>query len=227
MLRKSGFTAVEFIICLTFMMLIFGGMVSITFKKAKDTMPTQKQTNMIICSCDNARSIKCDCNGRTCTVEKIDPHGGRHEFFTVQILGGGAAGSAERGGQAGEGKIVHYPTLEGEFLVQLGEGGKYKDTSGNINGGASAIYQIKKDDKGNFQGYELLEFALGGMGSNEKINDGDIRAEDPASDEYKKEEAELQKGKAPTFASGDSLSSCGAGGDYQQNGQDGEVIIKW
>lgn len=206
------------------MMLIFGGMVSITFKKAKHTMPTQKQVNMVICSCDPSRSIKCTCEGRTCRVDKINHNGGRHEFFTIQMLGGGAAGSDERGGQAGEGKIVHYPTLEGEFLVQLGEGGKYG--TNNISGGATAIYKINKDDKNNFFGYELLEFALGGVGSNEKINDGDISLSetDPLYDE---EKTKLQQGKTPTFASGESLVSCGAGGNFKANGQDGEVIIKW
>lgn len=233
MLRRA-FTAVEFIICLTFMMLIFGGMVSISFKKAKQTMPTQKQTNMAICSCVPERSIKCTCNGRTCTLDKIDNNGGRHEFFTIQILGGGAAGSSQRGGQSGEGKIIHYPTLDGEFLVQLGEGGKYG--TNKISGGTTAIYKINKDDKGAGT-YELLEFALGGVGSNEIVHAGDLRA-DQASEPiaYKEELETIQRGKAPTFASSESLSSCGAGGvsgDYEgavaedKNGKDGEVIIKW
>lgn len=236
-LFKRAFTAVEFIICLTFMMLIFGGMISITFKKAKYTMPTQKQTNMAICSCDQSRNIKCTCIGRTCTLDKIENVGGRHEFFTIQILGGGAAGSRQRGGQSGEGKIIHYPTLDGEFLVQLGEGGKYDPVNNNkISGGATAIYKINKDDKG-VGTYELLEFALGGVGSIEEIHAGDIRADEATEPEaYKEELKAIQLGKAPTFASNESLSSCGAGGvagDYvgatneDKNGKDGEVIIKW
>ena len=236
MLRKDAFTAVEFIICLTFMMLIFGSMVSLTFKKAKQTMPTQKQVNMAICSCVPDRNIKCTCTGRNCTLEKIENVGGRHEFFTIQILGGGAAGSTQRGGQSGEGKIIHYPALDGEFHVQLGEGGKFGTS--NVNGGTTAIYKINKNDKGT-EAYELLEFALGGVGSNELIHSGDIRADqasEPAA--YEEELRNIQRGKAPAFASGESLSSCGAGGDARAyvplagetidlNGKDGEVIIKW
>lgn len=227
-MRKSGFTAVEFIICLTFMMLIFGGMISISFKKAKTTMPTQKLTNIYRCSCSDSEYVS-----QGYCLRTFDNNSGRDEFFTIQILGAGAAGSPYKsgqigkGGSSGEGKIIHYPTLSGTFLIKLGEGGK-ADGSGNINGGATVIYKLNEETKV----FEVFEFALGGVGANENINeDTEIHEIDP--DKKEMEIAQLQNGKIPTFGTDDIITSCGAGGkggsstDGAQDGKGGEVVIKW
>ena len=86
-LTKRGFTIAEFIVSIMFMFLIIGAAVSIPMKKAKETKHNKKQDGVKMCSCnsdENKTSID------TCILE-FEPSG-RFEFYTVQILGGGAAG---------------------------------------------------------------------------------------------------------------------------------------
>lgn len=183
-----------------------GAAITVPFKMKKETKQAlNKQDGIEKCSCSDSPV------NNECIIE-IDNEMGRYEFFTVQILGAGAAGSAEKGGDAGEAKILYYPMLTGKFLVKLGHGGVYGGTK--INGGNTVIYKL--NDKGE---YEIFEYALGGTGHEEKIYTEDLY---DAS-----EQASLEKGKIPAFGTGDVSTSCGAGGDKGQNGKDGEVIIRW
>ena len=203
---KKAFTIIEFVICTSMMFLIMGAAISIPFKKSKQTNYVQSNHDEIICSCTD---------GSQCRITIENPSG-RNEFYTLQLIGGGAAGSSQKGGAAGEAKIVHYPSLpEGDYIIQLGEGGRYD--GGNINGGTTAIYRVT--DTGN----ELLEFALGGRGSNEIIHQSEI------SDDNRENtiRAQLQQGELPSFGAQATNSSCGAGGNSTANGNRGVVIIKW
>lgn len=202
-MRKSAFTIAEFVICIMIMFIIMGATISIPFKKAKMTQSIMAKDGTQKCSClDNPPNNECKIT--------INNPSGRNEFFTIQLLGGGAAGSAYKGGAAGEAKIVHYPTLNGEYLIKLGAGGVYG--SSNINGGNTAIYKI--DDDGH---HELIEFASGGIGSNEKIYTDEI---------YDTTAVDYTLGEKPSFGT-DTETSCGKGGNAGQDGMLGEVIIKW
>ena len=206
-LRKSGFTIAEFIISLMIMFVIMGSVVTLAFKKAKQTINKYLEEGYEVCDCTS---------GTDYCIITIDNQTGRNEFFTIQILGGGAAGSAEKGGAAGETKIVHYPALNGQYYVKLGAGGQFG--SENINGGNTAIYKILDNGK-----FELLEFATGGVGSNEKIDSSTLPPDVT--------EEELKIGEKPNFdssqATGSTLLQCGAGGNAGANGVMGGVLIKW
>ena len=213
-LTKRGFTIAEFIVSIMFMFLIIGAAVSIPMKKAKETKHNIKQDGIKACSC-NTVDNKIGSLSDTCEFEFETT--GRFEFYTVQILGGGAAGGAEKGGAAGEAKIIHYPTMGGKYLVKLGAGGIAN--SSTPHGGNTVIYKL--NDSGE---YELFEFARGGVsGSREKI-DTTILSDPAIADE-------LKKGEIATFAnkqdSATGSSVCGVGGDANKNGQMGEVVIKW
>ena len=212
-LTKRGFTIAEFIVSIMFMFLIIGAAVSIPMKKAKETKHNKKQDGVKMCSCnsdENKTSID------TCILE-FEPSG-RFEFYTVQILGGGAAGSSPssgdgKGGVAGEAKIIHYPTLAGRYVVKLGAGGVVG--SAYPHGGNTVIYKITDGGQ-----YELVEFARGGVsGPQEKINTTAL-SDTSLIDE-------LKKGEIATFGADATTTACGAGGDAGKNGQMGEVIIKW
>ena len=206
-LRRSGFTIAEFVISLMVMFIIMGSVITVTFKKAKQTINKYLAEGYEVCDCTSGTDY--------CLIT-IDNNSGRNEFYTIQILGGGAAGSAEKGGAAGETKIVHYPTLNGQYYIKLGAGGEYGGE--NINGGNTAIYKVLENGK-----FELLEFAMGGVGSKEKIDIASLPPGVSASD--------LAKGEQPNFeaSSADEVSmmQCGAGGDAGRNGTMGGVIIKW
>ncbi|MBQ4646627.1 MAG: hypothetical protein IJB79_04695 [Candidatus Gastranaerophilales bacterium] len=181
-----------------------GAVVTMTFKKAKVTKHTQFRNGMEIHDCNSAS------DSRLLTIDNVN---GRNEFFTIQLVGGGAAGSDQKGGAAGETKIVHYPTMSGQYFIKLGAGGQ---RGTNINGGTTAIYKVT--DTG---AYELMEFALGGVGSNERIFTEDIPSGKTAAD--------LARGEVPNFDEADTGGAirCGSGGDAGNNGIMGGVVIKW
>lgn len=205
-MERKAFTIVEFVVCLMIIVMVMGAAITVPFKMKKETKQSlNKKDGIEKCSCSDTPA------NNECIIE-IQNDTGRYEFFTVQILGAGAAGSANKGGDAGEAKVLYYPMLTGKFLVKLGQGGIYG--TNNINGGNTIIY--KENDLGE---YEIFEYALGGSGHNEDI------VEDELYDESQKDSLKL--GKAPAFGTGDITTSCGAGGDFGQNGKDGEVIIRW
>jgi len=191
--------------CIMIIVLVMGASISIPFKKNKLTKPTPTKTGLATCSCSDS-PLNNEC------ILTIDNPNGRNEFFTVQILGAGAAGSSEKGGAAGEAKSIVYPTLNGQFLVKLGKGGVYGGT--NANGGHTILYKITDDGK-----YEILEFAKGGTAHNEKLHTSELHDDSLAARET--------EGKRPDFGTGNIATSCGAGGNAGQNGKDGEVIIRW
>ena len=218
---KKAFTIAEFILCLVIMSTVLVGMLTVSFKKSKMTATVQRTHNEIVCSCSDEEVIR---NDYVCEIQIENPTG-RHEFYTIQLLGGGAAGSTCRGGAAGEAKIITYPSLEtGTYYIKLGAGG----TSARYNGGSTVLY--KKDENNRLR---VVEFARGGMA---EINNAPCVYEEleAYSDASLRAEAEekIKKGEAPTFGAGQTFdSNCGAGGDYQasgnQSGNYGEVIIKW
>jgi hypothetical protein len=138
------------------------------------------------------------------------------EFYTIQIIGGGAGGGAHKGGGAGESKVVHYPGLDGTYVIKLGKGG-----TANHNGGSTIIYKknyVKQDNGDPVTGYTLVEFAKGGTWTNEAAEneEDDAQGETPAFSE--------------TSAVDDADSAdniCGRGGDANSSGKDGEVVIRW
>ena len=183
------------------------------------TETVQRTHNEIVCSCSDEEVRR---NNYVCEIQIENP-AGRHEFYTIQLLGGGAAGSTCRGGAAGEAKIITYPSLEtGTYYIKLGAGG----TSTRYNGGSTILY--KKDETTNR--LEVVEFARGGMA---EVNNPPCNYEEELeaySTPALRAEAEekIKKGEAPTFGAGQTFDSrCGAGGDFGQSGNYGEVIIKW
>lgn len=184
---KRAFTLVEFLVCITMMLIIMGIAISIPMKKAKKTDFVQQKRDTFVCSCEE----------KECRF-KIDNPAGKNEFFTIQLIGGGARGGDYTGGAAGETRIIHYPSMNGEYYIKLGEGGK----NSSYNGGNTVLYKIKEDGK-----YEVLEFAVGGKYSNEQ-NGSDT----------------ITTGELPRSEIGDN---CGAGGNKQQDGKDGGAVIKW
>lgn len=202
---KRGFSIAEFVVSIMFMFLIIGSAISIPMKKAKQTKHNIKQDGVKICSCSNN-----DDRTKGCAFE-FEPTG-RFEFYTVQILGGGAAGGPNKGGAAGEAKIVHLPTMAGKYFIRLGEGGQ---VDSNPHGGNTVLYKVADDGS-----YQLVEFARGGVsGPVEKINEEALL--DPAL------KSTLEKGEIATFGTDATTSACGAGGNANTQGQAGEVIIKW
>ena len=138
------------------------------------------------------------------------------EFFTIQLVGGGAGGGPHKGGGAGESKVVHYPGLEGTYVIKLGAGG-----AANRNGGITAIYRknyVGQDNGATITTNTLVEFAKGGTWTNESIDTTlDI-------DEQEK----LKEGEVPAFSETSGTgTSCGQGGRANLPGQSGEVVIRW
>lgn len=198
-MKKTAFTIVEFVMTIIIMLLIMGATISVPLKKAKMTKKPLKKDGIINYSCTTTPA-------QDEYVFTIDSQNGRHEFFTVQLLGGGAAGSATKGGAAGETKVIHYPSMNGRYAVRLGKGGIATNPA-KISGGNTVLYKI--DDSGQ---YELIEFARGGLGSVEPLTPEDG--------------PDANKGEKASFVT-DGASVCGNGGDAGANGQIGEVIIRW
>ena len=211
-MRKSGFTIAEFIICIMIMFVVMGSVITIPLKKAKTTKHIQFKNGEFVCDCNNTtNSWTLDGESFTHCDFPIDNPSGQSEFFTIQLVGGGAAGSDEIGGDAGESKIVHYPSMNGNYRIVLGVGGEFG--SFYINGGNTVLY--KQNDSGN---WELVEFASGGVGSQETIQDHEL-SEGVTRDDMK-------NGLRPDFGIAGALA-CGAGGNAQQPGIMGGAIIRW
>lgn len=127
------------------------------------------------------------------------------EFYTIQILGGGAGGGVgnnKKGGSSGEGKVVYYPSLPVSdnitYKIKLGEGGE-----AGKNGGQTTIYKM------NGSNIKVLEFARGGITTNENAEEIDgIYNISGETSKY-------------------SENGCGRGGNSNQAGTMGEVIIRW
>jgi len=211
-LLKKGFTIAELVISLVIMMIISASVLPILLKKAKQSDYIVDKDKKIVCSCRDGEN-----EGGSCEFEIKDGGG---EFYTVQLLGGGAGG-ATMGGGAGEGKVIHYPALIGKFKIVLGKGG-----GSGQNGGITALY--KENDDGT---YKLLEFARGGVINNQP--------DDPEMDGAERDK--LKKGEEPTFNESAEKDTpgvpagpatpahipCGKGGDASSAGLMGEVIIRW
>ena len=138
-----------------------------------------------------------------CIFKPKNPHS--QEFYTVQIVGGGAGGGIgnnKKGGSSGEGKVIYYPSLPTNddtiYKIKLGEGG-----NAGSNGGQTTIYKI------NGSKIEVLEYAKGGITNNEDAEeiDGIYNT----------------SGETSIY----SEHGCGKGGDSNQAGTTGEVIIRW
>ena len=59
-----------------------------------------------------------------------------NEFYTVELIGGGAGGTTNARGGAGESKAVYYPSLRGTYKIVLGAGGEAE------NNGKPTIFYI-------------------------------------------------------------------------------------
>lgn len=207
-MRKTGFTIAEFLVCIMITFVIMGSAVTIPLKKNKSTKNFSVRGETRICDCSNEDGF--------CEFE-IDSENGRFEFFTIHLLGGGAAASAEIGGASGSLKTVYYPMLDGKYRIYLGQGGV---SGGNINGGDTLLYKVNDNNT-----YELIEFAAGGAGSNEKIYPELLYTEDGQTEEQVREE--LAKGVELPFG---GQTTCGKGGDAKDGFRDGirgAAIIKW
>ncbi len=200
-LRKSGFTITEFIISISIMFLVAAAAFPILFKKAKKPTQPAKKSGEEICSCQSAQNGSCTFSFSNSETK---------EFFTIQMIGGGASGGKYKGGGAGEAKIVYYPALNGKYVIQLGKGGKYSNGNGQ-NGGNTVLY--KQNDNGSL---ELVEYARGGVTNNEKID----------SSLSQQEKTEQRQGQMPAFSEGE-ISVCGKGGNSGDQGTMGEVVIRW
>ena len=194
-LKKSGFTIIELIISITIMFVVIIAAFPILFKKAKTTVDTPKRGGKFVCSCLTGSG--------ECTFRPENQY--TQEFYTVQILGGGAGGGTganKKGGGAGEGKVVYYPSMpieEGTYYkIKLGEGAE-----AGKNGGQTTIYKV------NGSNVEVLDYAKGGVTTNENAEeiDGILNT----------------SGEVSNY----DENGCGRGGDAMQSGTTGEVIIRW
>ena len=225
-MRKSGFTIAEFIICLMIMFIIMGSVVTIPFKKAKLTQNVQLRSGEIIWDCNTtAPDLKTGTSGggqyAYCEFT-IDNPTGKDEFFTVQLVGGGAAASTEIGGRPGEEKEIIYPSMTGKYRIYLGIGGEYHNNSITVprNGGATVLYKVLESGS-----LELMDFAAGGSASMETLHDFEV------SGGATKES--LAIGVTPHFVTNPGMKICGAGGNApsygstQNDGIMGGARISW
>ena len=224
-MRKDGFSIAEFLISITIMFVIAAAALpTLLIKKSKELPEYGKKAGEFVCSCSNKKTID---DEYTCRITLSKDMG---EFYSIQIVGGGAGGD-KKGGGAGESKVIHYPGMDGEYIIKLGLGGiKGK------NGGHTAIYKINDRNQDNVQSttYTLVEFARGGITTNEKIPEELNPANPQDAEEIKK----LQTGEAPGYSeySEEDIKEkkelkdkkvCGRGGDACAAGNAGEVIIRW
>ncbi|MBQ8635839.1 prepilin-type N-terminal cleavage/methylation domain-containing protein [bacterium] len=193
-MRKSGFTLAEFIISITVMLIVMAAVFPVMFNKVKAGEKPVRFDGEKVCSCQN---------NSNCSEFELDEKG-RHEFVTVQLIGGGggggtAAGGTAVGGSAGEVKIINYPFLKGTFKVVLGNGGAVND-----NGGTTALY--RKTTVNGAEAWELLASARGGI-SNKELAEKSINTS-------------LGEDTPSKFG-------CGKGGNGGAAGAMGEVVISW
>ena len=195
-MRRSGFTIIEFVISIVVMFIVIAAAFPILFKKATTTKEPAKKGGSFVCSCVDS------VNGE-CTFEPKNQYS--QEFYTVQIVGGGAGGgigSQKRGGASGESKVVYYPSLPVSdgvvYKIKLGEGGQ-----AGQNGGQTTLYRV------NGSNIEVLDFARGGISTNENAEEVDGIYN--------------TSGEVSAY----SENICGRGGDSNQAGTMGEVIIRW
>lgn len=197
-LQRGGFTIIELVISVTIMFIVIVAAFPILFKKATTTTEIPKSGGSFVCSCINST------NGE-CTFVPDDAF--RQEFYTIQLVGGGAGGglgSGKKGGGAGDGKDVYYPSLpvdkdkNTQYKIKLGEGG-----DAGKNGGQTTFYRVEGSN------IEVLEYAKGGITTNENAEEVDGILE--TSGQYSKY----------------SENGCGRGGDAMSGGTMGEVIIRW
>ena len=207
-MKKSAFSVLEFILALSTSILIGVAVLPILTKKERKPDAPQRIVGTKICTCDEAlldpdnENIK---EGPACKFE-FDAKK-QNEFYTIQLQGGGAGGSTNRGGSAGEIQTIYFPGLDGEYIVQLGVGGAI-----NKNGGHTVLYRKYTDATGNH--IEILGYARGGTTNPEGVDwlEGD-------------EKTELEKGVLARFSA--SEKKCGSGGDKGQAGLMGEAVIRW
>ncbi len=195
-MRRAGFTIIELVISITVMFIVIVSAFPILFKKATTTTEVTKKDGVFVCSCLDS------VNGE-CTFVPENQY--TQEFYTIQLLGGGAGGGVgtnKKGGSAGEGKVIYYPSLPVDgntvYKIKLGEGGE-----AGKNGGQTTFYKVTNGN------VEIIDFARGGITTNEdaEIIDGiyDVTGETSVYGE----------------------NGCGRGGDGMQAGTMGEVIIRW
>ena len=192
-LRKSGFTLAEFMISITAMLIVMAAALPITFNKVKQDQKFVRNDGELYYNCTQTSLEK----------EFTLNSDSRREFVEILLVGGGAGGSNGKGGGAGEGKVVYYPALTGTFKIVLGAGG----TSGK-DGGNTALYKKLSNEN-----WELIEFARGGIASNDLNNSSE--GEDPAF------AGEIIKNGIA------EKSQCGKGGTGSGSGKAGEARISW
>ena len=203
---KNGFSIAEFVISITIMFVVAVAALPILMQKSKDVYEQGKGDGSWLCSCETEQYKK---NGYCDFTFKKDS---KAEFYTIQMLGGGAGGGVKRGGGAGEARVVHYPGLDGEYRIILGKGGAGSSSSGVApqNGGQTLIYKKNyvKQDNTKVEKYTLVEYAKGGI----------TGQEDAPENAY-------ANGEAPAFS--ETTNHCGSGGNAGESGKDGEVVIRW
>ena len=213
-MRKDGFSIAEFLISITIMFVIAAAALpTLLMKKAKEPVEFGKEEGKYVCSCAEGDGTDAECEF-TFTKDM-------GEFFAIQIVGGGAGGGSHKGGGAGESKVVHYPGMDGKYLIKLGRGGNARE-----NGGYTAIYRKDYTDQKNTSstGYTLVEFARGGIYTDEIV------------DEANPDKENLKKGETPTYSEfsepenatlAEIKKVCGRGGNTGAEGNAGEVVIRW
>lgn len=240
-MRKTGFTIAEFMISISIMCIIAVALLPVLFKKNKEVVEIGKKSGTYICSCapkdSNEHKEYLPVNDRTCKISFEAQV--QKEFFSIKLIGGGAGGpqalnsefsSSEYGiigGGAGEYKEVHIPSMLGdEYEIKLGAGG----TAGQ-NGGTTAIYRILEDGS-----KKLIAYAKGGIVANDVYKKGfnldeqgnKIGGEALDSNENIPISEVKARGRHPGLH-GETIDNtiCGKGGNLDEAGKTGEVIIEW
>jgi len=200
---KKAFTLVELIATMVFMMIIMASVLPILFKKSKATRPKPKDTSVQVFSCnitqnlDAIKDVEIEPDGSL--ILKWEPENPeRDEFYTIELIGGGAGGTQNSKGGAGEAKVVYYPALYGQFGIKLGNGGAV-----NENGADTVLYVREKEG----DDWYPLEVAHGGLATNQ-TESGVSNIPNHRNDTIEND-------------------TCGFGGEIGQAGTMGEVIIRW
>lgn len=242
-MRKTGFTIAEFMISISIMCIIAVALLPILFKKNKEVIEVGKKSGSVICSCDPKGSQEyLTVTDRVCEVSLQAQ--AQKEFFSIKLIGGGAGGPAALnnafngsdygiiGGGAGEYKEVHIPSMVGgTYRIVLGAGG----TVGQ-NGGTTALYRKLFDEDGNDAGELLIAYARGGIVANDvykKIYDEDENGNKKTTESLDANEGIAvsivkARGRHPGLHGATANNTiCGKGGNQNQDGNIGEVIIEW
>lgn len=188
---KKAFTIVELVATMIILMVIMGSVVQIAFKKQKTPSNKVNDTNRKVFN-----SQECPSGEALWTVENPEAN----EFYTVELIGGGAGGTTNARGGAGESKAVYYPSLRGTYKIVLGAGGEAEN-----NGKPTIFYRCKN---GESDCTEILDYALGGIATNEESLDENWHVPN------------LRDDLNPSDVSG-------YGGENYSKGQMGEVIVRW